>query len=352
MLSGLIFLAEMGWVPDGLIRLGIQRLCSKRLKELALIPDGIEKHIAILKNSPLAVEVDSANQQHYEIPAEFFQVILGPNLKYSCGYWSSKTTTLSESEEASLQIVVDRAQIEPGMKILELGCGWGALSLFIAKKFPESQVVSISNSRSQKKFIESRAQAERIRNLQILTCDVAKLEGLEKTHGLFDRVISIEMFEHFLNYEKLLERIHSWTSDNGKLFAHVFSNKTHAYLFETEGGHNWMGKYFFTGGQMPSHSLLPSFDQHFTAEKTWIWDGSHYQKTSEAWLKNLDYHKTDVKRILAQLYGANESKRWLGRWRIFFLAVSGLFGFDSGTQWGVSHYLFSKKTKQQREEMC
>jgi len=338
---------ENGYLPDAAIRFGIRKLCHTRLKELHCSSleekeNRAQNYKDSLLNSPLAVHTKDANKQHYELPPEFFFHTLGKNLKYSSAYWGQETQSLDEAEELALSISCSRAEISDGMTILELGCGWGSLTLYMAKKFPNSKIVAISNSAPQKTFIDEVAKKRGLKNVTVLTRDVSQLETLALEFESFDRVVSIEMFEHFKNYEILLSKICHVLNAQGKLFVHIFTHKEYSYPFETEGEDNWMGKYFFTGGQMPSHNLLYSFQKDLYLQKTWAWDGVHYQKTSEAWLANMDKNAEIIKGIFQKTYG-DESLQWINRWRIFFMSCAELFGLNKGSQWGVSHYLFSKK---------
>ncbi|MBY0314843.1 MAG: cyclopropane-fatty-acyl-phospholipid synthase family protein [Bdellovibrionales bacterium] len=348
MLSLLIELTERGVIPNSLVRIGIRKLCADRLKELRgqekLEPRFQEEYIEMLKASPIAVFTEAANEQHYEVPADFFLQVLGSNLKYSSGYWTDDAQSLDQAEREALDITMQRAELRDGMEILELGCGWGSLSLSMAQKFPQSKITAVSNSSSQRQFIEGEAKKRNLKNLRVITQNVVLLENFEDSKT-FDRVVSVEMFEHLRNYEVLFRRISNWLKPDGKLFVHIFTHKNYAYLFETEGDDNWMGKYFFTGGQMPSHDLFKSFQSDLTLEKQWLWDGTHYQKTSEAWLSSLEKNRHKVIEILAKTYGEGDAFRWYNRWKVFFLAVAELFGYKNGSEWGVSHYLFSKDKK-------
>lgn len=347
MISQFINAMEKGQIPDSAIRFGIRKLCKDRLNELEVESlehktDRARVYRQSLIDSPLAVHTNKANEQHYEVPAEFYLHSLGKNLKYSSCYWNSDTKTLDEAEELALSISVERAQIKDGMRILELGCGWGSLTLFMAKKFPNSKIVAISNSASQKTHIDSEAKKRGLNNILILTRDISQLESLAVEFDSFDRVMSIEMFEHFKNYELLLSKIADVLTPQGKLFVHIFTHKEYSYPFETEGDDNWMGKYFFTGGQMPSHQLLMTFQKDLVLKDNWAWDGTHYQKTSNAWLENMDRNADKIKPVFDQVYG-KESVQWFNRWRVFFMACAELFGYEKGQQWGVSHYLFEKR---------
>lgn len=347
MLNVLIDLTERGWIPNPLVRMGIRRLCQERLESLKQLksqqPDYEKQYTQSLKASPLAVATQEANQQHYEVPSDFFSHALGPHLKYSCAYWAPGCENLGQAEVAALEATVVRAEIQDGMKILELGCGWGSLTLTMARMFPHAEITAVSNSSSQKHFILNQAAAKGLNNIKVLTLDLSQTEEIPDQN--FDRVISVEMFEHFRNYEILLKRISRWLKPKGKLFVHIFTHYQFPYLFEAEGDDNWMGKYFFTGGQMPSHNLLAQFQEDLKLEKQWLWSGTHYQKTSEAWLENHRKNKMDIMKIFNRVYGADEAARWYHRWEVFFLAVAELFGFKNGQEWGVSHYLFTKQEK-------
>lgn len=338
---------EKGYLPDSAIRLGVRNLCAQRLRSLEhatldSYQDYFQKYVEDLKSSPVAVATRDANKQHYEVPAEFFHLALGKNKKYSSCFWEEGCTSLDMAEDKSLAITMERAELQDGMTILELGCGWGSLSLAMAAKFSKAKILALSNSRTQKAYIEEQARSRGINNLTIMTQDVSLMENLPEGWSQVDRVVSVEMFEHFKNYEVLLQRISTWLKPQGKLFVHIFSHHRHCYPFETEGDDNWMGKYFFTGGQMPSHHLLSYFQKDLTLQKQWAWNGTHYQKTSEAWLTNTDKHRERIIEIFKPVYGEKEAEIWLQRWRVFFLSVAEFFGYKDGLEWGVSHYLFEK----------
>ncbi len=346
MITQFISAMEKGHIPDPAIRFGVRQLLKKRLEELNVggLSDkqaAFQKYVSGLKNGPLAIFTQKANEQHYELPPGFFLYSLGKNLKYSCCYWDKNTKTLDEAEDLALDITMKRAEIQDGMRILELGCGWGSLSLAMAKRFPKSQIVSVSNSAPQKAFIDGEAKKHGLTNLMILTRDVSKLETLAVEFPNFDRVVSVEMFEHFKNYGMLLQKISDVLTPDGKLFVHIFTHKDYAYPFETEGEDNWMGKYFFTGGQMPSHNLLYAFQDDLTLQESWVWDGEHYEKTCNAWLAKMDENSVIIRKIFDQTYG-KEGLQWFNRWRVFYISCAELFGYDKGQQWAVSHYLFKK----------
>lgn len=339
----MITLAEQGWLPDSLIRFGIRKLCEERLRDehhfmAAAGADAKTGRIEALRSSPIAIETEAANEQHYEVPTEFYRYVLGQHMKYSCSWWDEETTDLTTSEENMLAMYCERAQLRNGQTILELGCGWGSLSLWMASQYPQSQITAVSNSSSQRIYIESRARELDIENLQVITCDINEL----KLVHTYDRIVSIEMFEHVRNYSQLFANINHWLSEEGKLFVHIFCHRELLYPFETEGVKNWMGQYFFTGGLMPSADTFSHFDEYLQLEQQWDIPGWHYQKTSEAWLANMDNNKAVIKEIFTQVYGADNCSRWVQRWRMFFMSCAELFGYKNGQEWQVCHYLFSK----------
>lgn len=344
-----IDLAEKSILPDFVIRYGIRNLCKERLKEYrSLTPDQQtayqESYLATLKASPIAFATQSANDQHYEVKPEFYRLVLGKNLKYSSCFYSLNASTdpseaLNQAEEEALSITMERAQLEDGQDILELGCGWGSLSLAMARKFPKSKITAISNSKPQRLYIEEQAKNEGLTNLKILTFNLNFANDLDLPK--FDRIVSVEMMEHVRNYEAFLKRCSDWLHHDGKMFVHIFTHREYPYPFETEGEDNWMGKHFFTGGQMPSHDLFFRTQDHLKVESTWAWNGTHYGRTSDGWLHNLD---KNYARILELFSDSSHPRVYVQRWRMFFMACSELFGFDQGREWGVSHYLFSKRS--------
>ena len=343
MIKVLINLAEKGFLPDLLIRLGIKRLCGQRLSEtntlgLEALENSHQQWIDLLTESPVAIVPEKANEQHYEVPPKFFELVLGANLKYSSGYWSKEVFSLDESELEMLKITCERAGLVDGQDILELGCGWGSLTCFMAQKFPNSKINAVSNSKDQRNFIQQKNDKLNLQNIKVVTADMNDFSTDEK----FDRVISIEMFEHMRNYDELLKRIDGWLKQNGKLFVHIFSHKEVAYPFEDKGDGDWMAREFFSGGQMPSHRLLMSFPDRMKIEKDWRVSGTHYEKTSLAWLRKMDTNKIEVLELFKTTYGEKDASEWFQRWRIFFMSCEVLFGFNEGSEWGVSHYLFEK----------
>ena len=343
MIKVLINLAEKGFLPDLLIRLGIKRLCGQRLSEantlgLEALENSHQQWIDLLTESPVAIVPEKANEQHYEVPPKFFELVLGANLKYSSGYWSKEVFSLDESELEMLKITCERAGLVDGQDILELGCGWGSLTCFMAQKFPNSKITAVSNSKDQRNFIQQKNDKLNLQNIKVFTADMNDFSTDEK----FDRVISIEMFEHMRNYDELLKRIDGWLKQNGKLFVHIFSHKEVAYPFEDKGDGDWMAREFFSGGQMPSHRLLMSFPDRMKIEKDWRVSGTHYEKTSLAWLRKMDTNKIEILELFKTTYGEKDASEWFQRWRIFFMSCEVLFGFNEGSEWGVSHYLFEK----------
>lgn len=330
--------------PDALIRFGIRRLLSQGLAEhrAAAQPSReayVRRFADGLKESPIAVDTRAANEQHYEVPTEFFQLVLGRYLKYSCGYWIDGKAPggLDQAERDMMETYVAKAELSDGHEVLELGCGWGSFSLFVAENFPRCRVTAVSNSRTQKHYIDGQIARRQLRNIQVITADMNTFW----TDRTFDRVVSIEMFEHMRNYQKLLKNIACWLEPRGKLFVHIFTHKTFPYFYKADDA-DWLGKYFFTGGLMPSNDLLHYFQDDLVLEKEWEIDGRHYQKTAEAWLRNMDRHRPRVEEIFNDTYGA-EAKKWRVYWRVFLMACAELWGYRAGSEWMVCHYLFGKR---------
>ncbi len=331
-------------IPDFLIRTGIRRLLKQRLKdENKGSREANQVHlmelIAELKNSPIATNTEAANEQHYEVPTEFYQYCLGKHLKYSSGYWKEGVTDIDTSEKDMLELTCQRADLQNGQNVLELGCGWGSLSLLMAAKFSQSNFTVVSNSRTQKIYIDGQAKERGIKNLTVITANINHFNPEQN----FDRVVSVEMFEHMRNYQKLMHLVSSALKEGGKLFVHIFTHKEYAYKFEVIDESDWMSKYFFTGGIMPSDDLLLYFNDHLSIQKHWQVSGMHYSKTSEAWLKNMDKHKKEIIPLFETTYGKNEALKWWVYWRIFYMACAELWGYNKGEEWIVSHYLFNKK---------
>jgi cyclopropane-fatty-acyl-phospholipid synthase len=349
--SLLVRAAESGRISDGLVRLGIRQLCRQRLREQQRLhradPDYRRRFAERLSAGPVAVAQDVANRQHYEVTPELFVCALGPRLKYSCCHWPSGVRDLAAAEESMLELAAKRARLEDGQRILDLGCGWGSMTLWMAERFPRCEIVAVSSSVAQRRFLEERLAAlpgstvDRAR-VNVITTDVASLEELPAGGRPFDRVVSIEMFEHMRNWQTLLRRIASWLTPEGKLFLHVFCHREYAYLFEDGGESDWMSRHFFTGGMMPSDQLVRSFDRDLVVEEQWRVSGRHYQRTAEAWLENLDAHRAQLLPVLAVAYGETDAALWLQRWRLFFLACAELFGYRSGEEWWVSHCLLGR----------
>ncbi len=344
MLAQAIKLIEKGLLPDTLVRSGIKRLCEQRLKEQYAndCEQQAEQYHQFwqgLKQSQIAIKTQQANEQHYEVPTEFFKYALGKNLKYSSCFWEQRISDLTQAEEKMLELYCERGNFSDGQKILELGCGWGSLSLYLAKKYPKSQILGISNSITQGQYITQQANLLGLNNLKIVTQDINQFDSVEE----FDRIISIEMFEHVRNYQELFSKISSWLKSDGQLFLHVFCHRYLMYPYEEEGEDNWMGRYFFSGGQMPAADTFLLFQQDLQLDKRWLINGQHYEKTSNAWLANMDKHREEIMPIFEKTYGKDFAPVWFQRWRIFFMACAELFGYAKGNEWMVAHYRFVKR---------
>ena len=336
-------LIEQDKIPDFLLRKGIRKLLQQRLADenkgdVELQQAHLMALIAQLKASPIAVNTADANQQHYEVPTQFYQYCLGKNLKYSSGYWKAGVTDIDTSEDDMLELTCQRAGLQDGQHVLELGCGWGSLSLYMAAKYPGSTFKVVSNSRTQKIYIDEQAAKRSIKNLTGITADMNTFT-IEET---FDRVVSVEMFEHMRNYTLLLKKVSSFLKPDGKLWIHIFTHKEFAYLFEVKDETDWMSKYFFTGGIMPSDDLMFYFNDDLVVEKHWHVNGINYAKTAEAWLANMDKHKAQIMPLFEETYGKDQAVKWWVYWRLFYLACAELWNYNQGNEWMVSHYLLHK----------
>lgn len=331
----MIQLAESGWLPDSLVRLGIRRLLEKRLHQEQQRSAALQQQLV---EGPLAVGQQQANEQHYEVDARFYRQVLGPHLKYSSGYWPDGVDTLAQAEAAMLALTCERAQLQDGQDILEMGCGWGSLTLWMAQHYPASRITAVSNSASQKTFILEQARQRGLDNVAVITADAASFAPQQQ----FDRIVSVEMFEHLRNHRALFARIHDWLKPAGKVFIHVFCHRQLTYLFENEGSNDWMARYFFTGGMMPGYDWLPACAGELREEQRWQVNGQHYARTLEAWLSQADDKQAQLVPLLDELYGKGEGKRWLQRWRMFFMACAELFDYRGGDEWLVAHYRFAK----------
>jgi cyclopropane-fatty-acyl-phospholipid synthase len=332
--SEIIGFAERMPLPDFVVRAAIHQLCSRTAARLAKGDPASDARFAReMAARAIAEHAQAANAQHYEVPADFFANVLGPARKYSSCFYPAPDSTLAEAEEEALRQTVDHAGLADGQSILELGCGWGSLTLSMARRFPNSKVVAVSNSHSQRMYIQREGAARGFKNLSVITAD---MNGFVPERQ-FDRIVSVEMFEHMMNWRELLGRVRSWLAPQGRFFMHIFTHPTGAYLFERENKADWIAQHFFTGGVMPSHLLIRQYADLFEVEKEWRWSGDHYQRTAMDWLANFDAHSSEIEAVLRGVYGA-DTELWMRRWRWFFLATAGLFGFSGGGEWGVSHY--------------
>jgi cyclopropane-fatty-acyl-phospholipid synthase len=334
---------ERGLVPDYAIRAAIRRLLVSRIQEIAAqdcaaAADIENRFIDGMNAEAVAPLPELANLQHYEVPACFFKYCLGSRLKYSSCYWDQSTTTLDDAEARALQLSSEHADLQDARNILELGCGWGSLTLWMAEHYPGSRITAVSNSRSQREFIGAEALWRGLENIEVVTCDMNRFDPGRQ----FDRIVSVEMFEHMRNYRILFRRVHDWLAPGGKFFLHSFVHRLTPYAFEAKGDDDWMSRYFFSGGMMPSDDLPLRFQEHLKLKQQWRWDGAHYEKTANAWLANLDRNAEEIEAILIATYGEQEAETWRNRWRIFFMSCAELFGYRNGQEWWVSHYQFER----------
>jgi cyclopropane-fatty-acyl-phospholipid synthase len=328
-----VALAERGLVPTPLLRRAIRGLCRRRLIE-ARAAGGAEEFLGDLAGSRIAEVPELANSQHYEVPGAFYELLLGAHRKYSCALWTPDVETLDEADLRMLDLTCERAGLEDGQDVLELGCGWGSVSLFMARRYPASRILAVSNSRTQRAYIEARRPA----NLEVLTADMNDFEPARR----FDRVVSVEMFEHMRDWRRLLARVAGWLTGGGRLFVHVFCHATSAYAFEARGEDDWIARNFFSGGIMPSFGLLPrAAAGRLVLESQWWLDGTHYERTAAAWRRNLESRRTEVIEVLRAHYGP-QAGVWYRRWRMFLLACEELFAFSGGREWGVGHYRLAR----------
>ena len=339
---------EKGLVPDSVIRAGIRRLCRQRLKDIqADDPQGaataLDSFVEGMNKSPIALVPELANEQHYEVPAAFFDEVLGVHRKYSCCHWDDDTRNLDQAENSALQITCARAGIEDGMAVLDLGCGWGSLSLWIAQQYPNCMVTSVSNSAPQRQHIEQLARERGLDNLRVITRDMNDFAPQHLPEQPYDRIVSVEMFEHMRNYRELFRHISGWLKPGGRFFMHIFCHRLCAYEFLDEGPSDWMGRHFFSGGIMPSDDLPLRFQEHLRLIRHWRWNGGHYERAANAWLANMDARRAAIMPILAATYGEARAEQWFQRWRIFFMACAELFGLEDGREWYVGHYLFERR---------
>ncbi len=332
----LISLTERARLPDTVTRAGVHYLVNRTRRALTAVPpDATQEFVREMAAFPVALATAEANQQHYEIPAAFFRKILGRRAKYSCCFFDIPTASLDEAEDRALEITAENADLRDGQSILELGCGWGSLSLWMAEKFPNATITSVSNSTSQRAHILDQAARRGLTNLDVITADMNDFGA--PAGARFDRIVSVEMFEHISNWHALLTRAAGWLAPGGRMFMHVFSHKSAPYRFDHTDKADWIAQHFFTGGIMPSHDLIREFDDIVTVEADWRWPGHHYQLTAERWLENYDRNAAAIEMILRQVYG-DDAALWKRRWRLFFLATRGLFGHAGGDVWGISHY--------------
>jgi len=321
-------------IPDVMRRAAIDLLVANARRRLGAAGPDAETAFALeMAQRPIAEHAAAANDQHYELPAAFFEKVLGPQLKYSSCLYGRGVEDLAAAEENALSETAEHAGLADGQDILELGCGWGSLTLWMARTLPNARITAVSNSASQGEFIRGRAGALGLANITVITADMNVFEAPRQ----FDRVVSVEMFEHMANWRALLTRVRGWLKPEGRAFIHVFTHRTTPYRFDVEDEADWIAQHFFSGGVMPSHGLMAQFPDLFEVEADWRWSGRHYERTALHWLENFDRHDGALREVLAEVYG-DAAPLWRRRWRLFFLATAGLFGHRDGQEWGVSHY--------------
>lgn len=335
---------EQGYVPDSVIRHGIRRLLAQRLHDIShdnceIMAKAQQQFITEMRTGPIAIVPEKANEQHYEVPATFFDIVLGEHRKYSCCYWPEGTSDLPQAEVAALSETCEHARLQDGQNILELGCGWGSLTLWMAEHYPHSMITAVSNSHSQRQHIEAQAERLGLLNIEVITCDMNDFE----TTDSFDRIVSVEMFEHMRNWPLLYSKINNWLQQDGLFFKHIFVHRAVPYLFEDAEANDWMSRHFFSGGMMPSDDLPLYFQNELKLEQHWRWQGKHYEKTANAWLANMDANRNRIWPILEDTYGEQQAQTWWMRWRMFFMACAELFAYNDGQEWYVGHYLFGKQ---------
>ncbi len=339
-------LLDRDLAPDWLIRFGIRELLRRRERDEGAGDWERRKdaHLGEWRSGAVALHTQDANRQHYEVPSRFYELVLGPRRKYSSALYPTGRETLAEAEEAMLRVTCERAGLADGQRILELGCGWGSLTLYMAERYPASKICVVSNSRTQREYIEAAARSRGLSNLRVATRDMVEFDPSEAfgETAPFDRVVSVEMFEHMRNWRELLRRISTWLAPGGQLFIHIFCHARFAYPFEVRDSTDWMAEHFFTGGIMPSFDQLERMSEHLSVERRWKENGAHYWRTSEDWLRRMDVNRDEVLQLFERTYGKGEELKWLVRWRVFFLACAELFRYRGGEAWHVAHYLLRK----------
>ena len=336
-------MTEKGMLPDAVVRAGIRRLLRQRLDEIAAgdleqVAEREQAFLAMMRTGPVAEVPELANEQHYEVPPAFFESVLGSHRKYSCAFWPDGVAGLDEAEHEALALTCEHAALADGQRILELGCGWGSLTLFMARRYPRSEITAVSNSASQGAFLRQQLAIEGLGNVRVITADMNSFDA----GGDFDRIVSVEMFEHMRNWELLMRRIHGWLKPDGRLFMHIFVHRDTPYLFEDRGAGDWMSRHFFSGGMMPSADLPLRLSSPLDLERRWFWSGRHYARTCNAWLERMDGQKEALRPLFEETYGRNFAALWWQRWRMFFMACEECFHYNKGQEWYVGHYLMSK----------